>query len=270
MIASPLVCLSALALLVAAPLAAAPPQEPTPAEAARRAREQRRPAEERKVWTNENLPRTGGAVSVVGAAPAAPADPAAPAPELSDEEQAVLNEEREALLAELDERQAALQRERSRQNLLQRDYDLRREQFYSNPAHSTDSAGLAALDLMARELEDQGRTVEELEQQVAELERRLAELDHDLGPRPEEELTPEQQREQWRSRLMPLREELQRVEAELARLRGTTTGADVGLVGVPTVDRTDQLTRRREELRQQIAAIEDEARRAGVPPAWLR
>lgn len=260
-----------LALVALAPCAGAA-QEPSPAEAARRAREQRRPASaERKVWTNDNLPTAGGAVSVVGGAAAEPAA-AAPAPGagLSDEEKAARSEERKQLGEDLEAQRAALERERNRHSLLQRDYDLRRQQFYSNPDYASDSAGLAALNRMAAEIEAQGGVVEELRAKVEELEKRLGELDHELGPKPEEPLTEEQQREQWRARLAPLREELERIEAEIARLGGVSAGTEVGLVGVPTVDRADELNRRRAELRRQIAAVEDEARRAGVPPAWLR
>lgn len=245
-------------------------QEPEPAEAARRAREQRRPpAPDRKVWTNDNLPTAGGAVSVVGAAVAEPAA-AAPAAGLTDEERIARSEERKQLEAELENQRAALERERNRHSLFRRDYDLRRQQFYSNPNYASDAAGLDALHRMASEIEAQGRVVEELGAKVEEIEKRLGELEHELGPKPEEPLTEAQQRERWRARLVPLREELARVEAEIARLRGATVGAEVGLIGVPTADRAQQLDRRRAELRQQIAAVEDEARRAGVPPAWLR
>jgi chromosome segregation ATPase len=259
-----------LALAALAPCASAA-QEPSPAEAARRAREQRRPpSPERKVWTNDNLPTAGGAVSVVGASAAEPAAAPVPGAAVADEEKAALSEERKQLEAELETERAAFERERNRQNLLQRDYNLRRQQFYSNPNYASDSAGLDALNRMAAEIEAQGRVVDGLRAKVDELEKRLGELENELGPRPEEPLTEEQQREHWRARLAPLREELARVEAEIARLRGVTSGTEVGLVGVPTADRADELNRRRAELRQQIAAVEDEARRAGVPPAWLR
>jgi hypothetical protein len=267
-----IVSILGLALAALAPCTGAA-QEPSPAEAARRAREQRRPASaERKVWTNDNLPTAGGAVSVVGGAVAEPAAAAPPAPGagLSEEEKAARSEERKQLEAELEAQRAALERERNRHNLLQRDYDLRRQQFYSNPGYASDSAGLDALNRMAAEIAAQGGVVEELRAKVEELEKQLGELEHELGPKPEEPLTEEQQREQWRARLAPLREELERVEAEIARLRGVTAGTEVGLIGVPTVDRAEELNRRRAELRRQIAAVEDEARRAGVPPAWLR
>jgi hypothetical protein len=37
-----------------------------------------------------------------------------------------------------------------------------------------------------------------------------------------------------------------------------------------TANSIEQLERKRSELQRQIAEIEDEARSAGVPPAWVR
>ena len=115
----------------------------------------------------------------------------------------------------------------------------------------------------------------QLQQQQAALEDKLKTLQAAAGPKAAGPATPDQDRAAWAGKLRPLREELARVEAEINRIRSeaaaqgqslysTTTG------GSMTSGMLEQLESRRRELQAQITQLEDDARHAGVPPAWLR
>lgn len=87
----------------------------------------------------------------------------------------------------------------------------------------------------------------------------------------------EQTREYWQERLQPLRDELGRIEQQLQRLRrgqGQAASNAVDVMGsnpgVQVEDTIRQLERRRTQVQQQIADIQAEARRAGVPPGYVR
>ncbi len=85
--------------------------------------------------------------------------------------------------------------------------------------------------------------------------------------------------EKLRKRLTPLRAEIDAVDAQLRSLRqnrssGRTSGGGMDVSkttgGMNTEDQIAQLERRRGDLLRQIAAIEDEARRAGIAPGSIR
>ena len=85
--------------------------------------------------------------------------------------------------------------------------------------------------------------------------------------------------EKLRKRLTPLRAEIDAVDAQLRSLRqnrssGRTTGGGMDVSkttgGMNTEDQIAQLEKRRGDLLRQIAAIEDEARRAGIAPGAIR
>lgn len=270
------------AALLAGVLCAAPAmaeQEPSLGEAARRVRrEKERAPKAEKVWTNDNLPSGPGAVSVVGAGAPAAAPSAgggeaeAAAGPAGSPEQAQELADTEKELASVKQRLATA---RTDVALLSRDYDLQRQQFYSNPGYAGDSAGRARLDALEAQRNAKQQEVQELQQQQAALEDKLKTLQAAAGPKPAEPTTPDQDRAAWVGKLRPLREELARVEGEINRIRseaaaqgqtvyGTTTG------GSMASGMLDQLENRRRELQAQIAQVEDDARRAGVPPAWLR
>jgi len=80
----------------------------------------------------------------------------------------------------------------------------------------------------------------------------------------------------WQERIQKVRQELARVEEQIRSLQSNLgrTSAGINLMGtnlgVQPADTLRQLERRRQELLQQITQIEDEARRAGMPPGVLR
>jgi hypothetical protein len=75
----------------------------------------------------------------------------------------------------------------------------------------------------------------------------------------------------WRSRAAAAREELAKAEAAVAALQ--TEGGTIGNSMYERARRraaTDIAEKRVARARQRLGALEDEARRAGVPPGWLR
>ncbi len=261
-------------------------QEVSVAELARRLREQKKSAPEAKqVWTNDNLPQVAGApVNVVGrtAQPrqATPGETEASGPEAAagkgaksaDKEK---GKDRAEAEAELAQEKQHLETAKHELDLLQRDLNLHRQQFYSDPGYASNTEGKAALDEFASQVEAKRQEVQQTEQKIAALEGKLESMNHELGAKKEEPITPEKEHESWLARVRPLRQELERVEAELQRVRAEADARGMTLYGVTaggsmTANQLQQLENRRANLQQQIAAIEDEARRAGVPTGWLR
>ncbi|MGH9805086.1 MAG: hypothetical protein ACRD4D_07925, partial [Candidatus Acidiferrales bacterium] len=93
-----------------------------------------------------------------------------------------------------------------------------------------------------------------------------------------EEVTPkEQDPEYWRKRLQPLRDELAKVEQQLQQSRSgqgqagsNTLDLTTNAPGADVADTIKRLEQRRSEIQQEITAIQDEARRLGVPPGYVR
>ena len=268
--------LAAAAVLGLAPARAqqqpqpAPKQEESLAEAARRARAQRKvtPATE-KVWTNETLPSSSIGVSDVGSAGegGAPGDTGA--------QGASLEQERDRARAEnaVREEKAKFERLKSDLSLLQRDYDLQRQQFYSNPGQASDTAGQRRLSEQEAQVEAKKLQVTESEQRLASLELALKQVNQQLGPKPQPQLTPEQQQSQWSQKLQPLQAELAQVEAEIARMQQqfqTSPSASAGSGNDFTRNQIRNLETKRDDLRRKITDIQDEARRSGAPAGWVR
>jgi chromosome segregation ATPase len=276
------IAVCAAVLLCGTAAAQEPKQEPSLAEAARRARlekEKARQAKSERVWTNDNLPKSGGAVSVTGAA--APTDTpvsgsggavvptGAAAGAAGEENPEIAKLEKE--LADLKQRLGTAQKDLE---LLSRDFDLQRQQFYSNPQYNSNSAGKAQLDALESQKNAKQQDVESLKQEIAALEDKLKALRAESPEKPAGPKTEAEQRASWQAKIQPLRDELARVEEEIRRTRapqsvapGSTVQGDFGGL---TADNVQRLEQRKHDLEQKIAAIEDDARRDGIPPAWLR
>jgi two-component sensor histidine kinase len=273
-------CLLALVGL-AAPAAA---QQTSAAEAARRAREQQKQAPKaRKVWTNDNLPTKPGGVTVSsgggavaagepGAAEAGATgvDTGAGAAGPMDEEE----KQRAALEDKVKQAKETHARLKATLELLKRDYDLQVQQFSSNPGVNSDRAGRARVDALAAQVTAQTQQVAQAEEEVKKVEQELKELGERLGPKKAGPKTASQLQQDWVNRGRPLREELARIDGEIASLRAEATRQGVklspGVGGSPTADRLAQLETQRREVLAKIAALEDEARQAGVPASWIR
>jgi chromosome segregation ATPase len=266
---------AAFALLAAAIPAAA--QETSVAEAARRAREQKKQAPKAKrVWTNDNLPQAPGSLSAAATSAAAePAAGGAEAPAVAPGPSAEQEKESTALEAKFTEANANLARLKSELDLLRRDSDLQLQQFSSNPAANSDRAGRARIDALQAQVNAQAQRVTQAEEEAKKLEQELQALNARLGPKKEAPKNEGQQRTEWANRARPLREELARIEAEIARVRADAAQRGMSLYGVtaggsPTADLLAQLENRRRDVLVKIAALEDEAQRAGFPLGWLR
>jgi hypothetical protein len=117
-----------------------------------------------------------------------------------------------------------------------------------------------------------GEATEETEAAAPEVDAEAA-AGEEAAPAPPKEQT----REHWQERLQPLRAELARIEQQLQQLRrgrgqAASNAVDVmgGNPGVQVEDTIRQLERRRDQVQQQIADLQDEARRAGVPAGYVR
>lgn len=182
----------AIALLFSVPGLAAQSQnnqKESLGEAARKARQQKKPAAKPvKVLTDDDLARlpekavqsaTATEARIPGEAPAAegqeqpaPAEspegqapPSTPAEASGEAEQrrAGLEGDLKALKQQLDEAEREL-------NLLQREFDLRRDQYYSNPDFKSDKQGKARLDALQQQINVRQQEVERLKEKSASLE----------------------------------------------------------------------------------------------------
>lgn len=87
----------------------------------------------------------------------------------------------------------------------------------------------------------------------------------------------EQDPEYWQKRLEPLRNELTQIDQQLQQLRGGQNQAASNAInvagsnpGVQVADTIRRLEARRAEVQREIESIQAEARRAGIPPGYLR
>jgi peptidoglycan hydrolase CwlO-like protein len=173
-----------VALSAGAAMAAAQTEQSQPSlgDVARRSREQKKPSPRPvHVWTNEDLPTTPGAISIVGTPPPPPkttgeaaeagAGGAGPSAEPQDRDAAIAKIE-----AELKDAKADLERLEKELDLAKRDLDLQNQQYYSNPGYKSDSTGKARLDAMQRDVEAKAGEVGRAKERVATLEKQLAEL----------------------------------------------------------------------------------------------
>ncbi len=186
-----------------------------------------------------------------------------------------LEKQRGEVEAQLAGERAHLEFAKKELDLIGRDFVLFRQQFYSNPGYASDSEGAARLASLASQGTAKREEVSAAQEKITALQEELQTFGRALGPKPAGPLTVEQQRVAWQERLRPLREELARVEGQLAAMRANAAGRGLTLypedsTGSPTSVLLRQFETRAGTLRLQIEAIEEEARRAGALPGWLR
>lgn len=92
-----------------------------------------------------------------------------------------------------------------------------------------------------------------------------------------DETPKEQTEEYWQKQLQPLREELAKIDDQIQNFQSNQGQANnnaisitAGSSGVQVQDALQRLQQRRQGIQQKISDIQDDARRAGVPPAWAR
>lgn len=163
-----------------------PDRQTSLGDAARRVREQKKHAPKAaRVWTNDNLPDSGG-VSVVGptteptppAKAEGPGQVAEPSAGAAESEEKDLSEKE----AELREAKEQLKRAEKQLDLLQRDFDLHRQQYYSNPGYTSDTTGKEALDTLAGQIAAKQDEVQKAKEKVATLEKQVENLKRNSSP----------------------------------------------------------------------------------------
>jgi hypothetical protein len=147
------------------------------AEAARKAKEQKKKSDKPvKTITDEDLAAKKAAAAKEGALPETSAEKAAegeqaPAAEKAGGEAAApTKEEIENQVAELKALKRKLADAEKDLNLLQRDFALRSDQFYSKPDFAKDTVGKAKLDDMQNQIRDKQQDVDGLKTRVAALQ----------------------------------------------------------------------------------------------------
>jgi hypothetical protein len=148
-------------------------QQDSLAAAARRAREARKDqAKPAKVWDNESVASTTGAISIVGQ-PAAPSANPAPAAASKSPAGNPPAASKSVIEADLDAAKADLQTLKVDLDLLQRGYALDQQTYYSKPETSSDTAGLAALADEKKQIDSKQQEVTDAEKKVADLQAQL-------------------------------------------------------------------------------------------------
>jgi len=161
------------AAILPATVFAQPQDSQSVAEAARRARAQKKNTEKPpKVITDETLDVKKGDVQSATAeqlrmpgSPETPAQPAAdtPAnPASEDEKSRALLKQRVALKGKIKDAQSDL-------DLLQREFQLDQDTFYSSPDYSNNTLGKATLDAMKQQINDKQQELDRLKAQLAAL-----------------------------------------------------------------------------------------------------
>lgn len=148
-------------------------QQDSLAAAARRAREAKKDqAKPAKVWDNESVASTRGAISIVGQ-PAAPAGNPAPAAASQFPAGNPPAASASAIEAELNAAKANLQSLNVDLNLLQRKFALDQQTYWGKPENSSDTAGAAALLDEKKQIDSKQQEVTVAEKKVADLQAQL-------------------------------------------------------------------------------------------------
>jgi uncharacterized coiled-coil protein SlyX len=177
-------------------------QSPSVAEAARRAREQKKKSDKpARVISDDNLKPAPGptnppdlqtakaaepGVSTEAAAPvAAPAAPPAKAASPEKKDSSDSSAEATSMKAQLEELEKEL-------DLLQREVPLERDNFYSKPDYTHDTAGKAKLDALMQQVTDKQQDVAALKTRLATLLEQLTKEQPAPAENPEKPATPPQ------------------------------------------------------------------------------
>jgi len=158
-------------------------QAESSADAARHAREQKKDqAKPAKVWDNDNIPDAKGEVNVVGQTPPSSGDATAggsaqsaagtsAAPAASRAKSA--GKDIRALQAELAAAKQRLQDVKTEYDILQRQYALDAQTYYSKPNYSTDPDGGTKLDAEKAQIDAKKLEVDEAQKKVDKLQAEL-------------------------------------------------------------------------------------------------
>jgi chromosome segregation ATPase len=157
------------------PLAAqqqAPPSQESVAEAARKAREKKKEAARQgRVFTNDNLPAAGGKVSVLGEARAPKTEK-----ELEEEKKAAdaATSEEAEWRAKFADANLAIRQAEKELDLLQRELNLLRTQYYSDPQKTLTE------EFSRRTINEHQQKIEAKQKELQQLKQRLSDLEDEL------------------------------------------------------------------------------------------
>ncbi len=172
-------------LLLAFPLCYGSPQQDSVAEAARKAREQKKTQpKSARVFTNDDITTVPGRVNVVGSAPPPTETQAKAAAPGAAEGKAPAAQEKEAQPEETKgeaywrkrfaEARGKLRTAEKELDILQREYNLRQQQYYSDP----NKALREQYD--RNDLNNQLKAINDKKQEVAQLKQALSDLEDEL------------------------------------------------------------------------------------------
>jgi hypothetical protein len=154
-------------------------------EAARKAREQEKNRPPAKVYTNEDIANLKGSVSVVGApTPTAPPEGTAPAAPAAAAKAAAKPEVKDEAYwrAKFADARRKLADDTKEADILQREYNLKEQQFYSNPNVALrEQYSRADLNKTSGEINAKKADVEKDKQAISTLEDQLRESGGDSG-----------------------------------------------------------------------------------------
>jgi hypothetical protein len=164
-------------------------QDDSVAAAARRAQEKKAQQENSskptKVWNNDNLPNTPGAINVIGqdqsaaGSSATPVDNTATAPATDAKSAASDKSALEGSLASAKEKLADLKADL---DVMQRKYALDQQTYYGTTNYAADKAGAAALASEKAEIDDKLDQVATAEKQLADLQSKVDTAGTDKQP----------------------------------------------------------------------------------------
>lgn len=144
-------------------------------DAARRVREQKKeepkPA---KVWTNDDIPKTDAAISIIGTSnEAAPAESSEK--QKGEKKSAPMTPDQKAdLQSQLDDAKAQLASLKTDLDIAQRKYALDEQTYLSNPNHPQDTSGAAALQDEKQQIADKQEQIADAQKKVDDLQAQLA------------------------------------------------------------------------------------------------
>jgi hypothetical protein len=146
-------------------------QQESLGDAARRAQEQKKnQPKAAKVWDNDTIPAVPGNVNVVGQSGESAGAPPSAAPEAGQKPSGPATPEQKAALeSDLNAAKANLESLKTDLDIAQRKYTLDEQSYLSNPNHSEDKAGAAAL-------QDEKDQIAAKQQEIADAQKKIDDL----------------------------------------------------------------------------------------------
>jgi len=172
-----------------------PQQEDSLAAAAHHTREQKKQeAKAEKVWTNDDIPKGGGSLSVVGHSgtgnSTTPADSSANAANGGNEpvssvaaagKNGTSADKRVSMEADLASAKDNLQSLQNDVDVLQRKFTLDQQMYYGRPDYSSDKAGATALKDEQDRIDAKQQEISDAQKKIADLEAQLTSVNPDTS-----------------------------------------------------------------------------------------